>query len=153
MKNPYYLFLKQFIKFGLVGFFNTIVDLGILNVLIFSTGLGREGGRYFTLFKSLSFICAATNSYVLNKYWVFRSEEDKGKVLQISKFFLITCGGGLINIVIASLVVTYIPVILLPSHLWPTFGALCGTAIGMVWNFSGYKYLVFREKKSPQKSL
>jgi len=145
MDKPKESIYKQFLKFGIIGFANTIVDLAILNLLIFSTGLGKEGGLYFSIFKCVAFIFAATNSYIFNKLWVFKDKEKGKSVLKFSKFFLITIGGGIINIVTATLVVTYIPPVIVPLYLWPTFGALCGVATGMFWNFFGYKFVVFGE--------
>jgi len=142
--------LRQFVKFGLVGTFNTFLDLGILNFLIFSMKTG-EAGFMFSLFKAISFLCAATSSYFLNKFWVFREPSKKKRILQFSKFFIITIVGGLINITTATIVVTFILPRIIPflgtvdKRFWPTMGGLCGTAAGMFWNFFGYKFLVFKE--------
>ena len=33
----------------------------------------------------------------------------------------------------------------LSDQLWVNVAALCGTAIGLLWNFTGYKFLVFKK--------
>ena len=51
----------QIVRFGVVGAINTIVDLGILNLLILFTHTGQRGAM-FALFKTVAFVCAVVNS-------------------------------------------------------------------------------------------
>ena len=164
--------LKQFLKFVVVGVINTVVDLAILNLLIWLSGVGRDGA-WFTVFKAISFVVAVVNSYYLNRIWVFRGDEaKKGIGTEFSKFIAISVVGAFVNVGVASLVVNIeetmvgaihaIPgisflydwfvgvVISLTSPdfaVWATIAALFGTAAGLLWNFLGYKFIVFREKK------
>src|SRR3989338_5399214 len=59
----------QFVKFGIAGGLNSMIDLGTLNFLIYFSGIA--GGVWYSVFKSISFVVAVTNSYFWNKYWVF----------------------------------------------------------------------------------
>src|SRR3989344_6644799 len=68
--------MLQFVKFGIVGGLNGMIDLGILNLLIYFSGLAA--GFWYSVFKSASFIAAVTNSYFWNKYWTFKSESGAG---------------------------------------------------------------------------
>ena len=137
--------LYQFVRFALVGVLNTFVDLIVLNLLIIMTGIGQEGVTY-SIFKAISFTVAVVNSYFLNKIWVFRSEKKKVGA-EFSQFLIVSIIGAVINVGIASLVVNYISPIIVPESLWPSVGALAGTAIGLMWNFFGYKLIVFKKKK------
>ncbi len=139
--------IVKFIKFFAVGLLNTIVDLGLLNVLLFITGLGHKGGATYSLFKALSFSAAVINSYYFNKLWVFKGQGQKKEVAQFSTFLLISIIGGLINVFVATTVVTSVPVILVHPNVWPTVGALCGSFTAFTWNFLGYNYIVFKGKK------
>ena len=62
----------QLSKFFLVGGMNVLVDLGILNLLIFASGIAA--GLWYSVFKGISFLVAATNSYFWNKHWTFETE-------------------------------------------------------------------------------
>ena len=135
--------IKQVIKFVFVGGLNTLVDLGILNLLIFSTGKGIHGGIIFMIFKSISFTTAVLNSYLLNKKWVFKASLQEKRAFQFSGFFLVSIIGAFINILVATFVVTHIAHSFISAGLCPTLAGLCGSASGMSWNFIGYKYLVF----------
>jgi putative flippase GtrA len=144
--------IVKFIKFFAVGLLNTFVDLGILNLLFFTTGLGHKSGALYSLFKAISFSAAVINSYYFNKLWVFKGQGDRKKVAQFSTFLIISIIGGLINVSVATIVYTSVPVILVGPHLWPTVGALCGSLTAFTWNFLGYNYFVFRGKKIVVKS-
>jgi putative flippase GtrA len=145
-----YPVIGQFLRFGLIGGMNTGVDLIILNLLMFSTGLYE--GQPYSLFKAISFCCAATFSYFMNKNWAFRDKSKEKNISKFSQFFAVSVIGAIINVTIASLVVNYAKpittfdaVISISDPLWGTIGALCGTAIGLIWNFMGYKLIVFKK--------
>jgi putative flippase GtrA len=149
-----YPVIGQFVRFGLIGGLNTGVDLVILNILMFSFSV-FEGTGYSVL-KATSFCFAATLSYFLNKYWAFRDNSENHKVVQFSQFFVVSVIGAIINVSVATLIVTFIKPAFggeveilminpLKDQIWGTIGALGGTAIGLIWNFLGYKLLVFKK--------
>lgn len=133
----------KFVKFVLVGFLNTAIDFGVLNLLIFTSG--EASGIYFSIFKAVSFAAANINSYVWNRLWVFESEQKKtGK--EYAKFLVISVVGAFINVGIASLVVNFVPIQFgLSATPWANVGAAAGTAAGLFWNFFGYKFVVFKD--------
>jgi len=133
----------QIIKFSLVGVVNTAIDLGVLNILMFASGI--TSGIFYSIFKAISFTAAVINSYFMNKYWTFGAK--KGEIeKEFSQFFLISIGGFIINVGSASIVVNLIPNFLrVNPQLWGNVGALVGTFLGLAWNFLGYKFVVFRK--------
>jgi putative flippase GtrA len=143
--------IRQFAKFVLVGVMNTLVDLVILNI---ETSLSsvREGSGY-AVQKGVSFLFAVTFSYFVNKRWTFQdsSKEEEGK--KFSQFFSVSVVGMVINVTVATLMVTYgkpviNPILNMPflsDQIWVNIGALSGTAIGLIWNFIGYKFWVFKK--------
>lgn len=143
--------LEQFAKFFLVGIMNTGVDLVILNIEMYATGIAEGAG--YSIEKSISFMFAVTFSYFINKYWTFqdKSKENEGK--KMSQFLLVSFIGMLINVTAATIVVNYLQgplvnIFQLPAidkKIWGTIGALCGTAMGLGWNFIGYKLWVFKK--------
>lgn len=142
-----YPFVQQFVKFALIGAMNTLVDLGILNALMYFTG--HAEGIYYTLFKTVSFAGAVILSYNLNKRWTFQDTSEEDRTRKFTQFLLISLVGAFINVSTATLVVTYaepmINLSFLTKQLWGNIGALCGTGIGLVWNFIGYKFIVFKK--------
>lgn len=143
--------IEQFIKFFLVGIMNTAVDLIILNIETIISGV-REGSGY-AIQKGVSFLAAVTFSYFINKYWTFQDESKENEGKKFSQFFFVSVIGMIINVSVATVVVTYLKapinnlmhLPLLTDQLWVSLGALCGTAIGLFWNFIGYKFWVFKK--------
>jgi hypothetical protein len=88
-------FLRQLKRFAFVGLLNTVVDLAVLNILIFATGRGHNGGFYFTIFKMISFVAAAANSYILNARWTFELKHERNPLEAVR--FLASSGVGFIR--------------------------------------------------------
>lgn len=136
----------EILKFGIVGVVNTGVDLVIFKILRLSTGLGTVG-FYFSLFKAISFLFAATNSYFMNKYWTFSGHAKKSQVIEIRQFITITTGGWIINVIAATIFVHSVsPQFGWNAERWASIAALVGTAVGLIWNFLGYRLFVFKRK-------
>lgn len=135
----------QIIKFSLVGAVNTIIDLGIFNLLMFASGI--SSGIFYSFFKAISFTVAVVNSYFMNRYWTFDAE-GMARSKEFSKFFLISAVGFIINVGSASLIVTFVPNFLgVAPQIWGNTGALAGTLLGLAWNFLGYRFVVFKKNK------
>jgi len=135
----------QMVKFVGVGSLNTFIDLGVLNLLIFISGVAT--GWMYSLFKGISFICATTNSYFWNKFWTFGKKEGKAvKPKEFIKFFVIAFGGLLINVATASIVVNAIgPKFGMTAKLWANIGGILAAFAAATWDFLGYKFLVFHK--------
>ena len=146
--SRFWAVLYQFGKFAAVGALNTVIDLGILNFLILLTGVYT--GVYFSIFKAASFVVAVLNSYFWNKFWTFQSKAPV-TLKEFGRFIFFTVIGLLINVSIASFVVTILgPVFGVDPKLWANVGALVAIIISLIWNFFAYRYIVF--KGSVQKS-
>lgn len=143
-KSTVFVEVKRFI---IVGFVNTVLDLAVLNLLIFLTHRGRNG-VWFTLFKSVSFLVAVANSYFINHSWTFNGRSGRTSVSQATQFLAVSLFGALINVSSASYVATFIPAIHGLEAYWPSIAALAGTACGLAFNFLGYKHLVFVEARA-----
>ncbi len=59
----------QIVRYCLVGGLNTIVDIGILNILLwrFST----HNVQFLTIYNAIAYSGGAISSFFLNKYWTF----------------------------------------------------------------------------------
>ena len=137
----------QIAKFILVGGLNTLVDLGVLNLLIWFSGI--NAGWFYSAFKGISFVVAVVNSYFWNKFWTFRkteNQDDKIEGGEFIKFFFVSAVGFVINVGSASFIVNFIgPLAGFSQNLWANIGALLAGFIGLAWNFLGYKFIVFKK--------
>ena len=133
----------QFTKFVLVGGLNFLIDLGVLNLLIFSTGI--TSGFYAVSFKAVAFLVAVTSSFLWNKFWTFRSLSIEHVGAQFAEFFAVTAVGFLINVGSFALLNDFIgPQAGIDAKTWASVAATGAGVTGLVWNFLGYKFFVFR---------
>ncbi|MBA2394153.1 MAG: GtrA family protein [Ktedonobacteraceae bacterium] len=62
--------LLQFLRYCVVGGLNTIVDIGILNILLLR--FPTHNAQILTAYNAVAYSCGAISSFLLNKYWTFR---------------------------------------------------------------------------------
>lgn len=135
-------FLYQFAKFSLVGSMNFLVDMGILNSLIFYTGICN--GPAQSGLKGVSFVLAAVNSYFWNKFWTFKRGSGKRLRTEVYQFLVISTSGFFVNILIDYLFVNNIgPRAGIMPHSWAQVSAMAAAVASLCWNFIGYKFIVF----------
>jgi len=138
------LIIYQAAKWVLVGALNTFIDLGVLNGLIWISGIAT--GLLYSVFKGGSFLLATLNSYFWNKHWTFAKRETVFSSREFSKFLLVTTIGLFINVGIASFVVNIIgPQYGIGEKMWANVGAFIAVLIAWVWNFLISKFIVFKK--------
>src|SRR5690242_6616347 len=137
----------QVVRFGVVGAINTLVDLAILNLLIALTHTGQRGAM-FAVFKTVAFVCAVVNSYLMNRSWTFKRVATKNPMLEGSQFMFVSVLGAVVNVGSSWYVATFIhPFSGIHAKWWPSLAARVGTAFSLAFNFIGYKFWVFAHRK------
>lgn len=137
--------IYKFGKFGEVGGLNFLVDLGVLNILIWATGFST--GIYYSVFKGISFIAAVTNSYFWNKFWVFSDAQKQDQTKEAGKFFVASVLGLAFNVALASAIVFFGPKFVggINSTTWASIGSVVGSISAILFNFVLYKIWVFKD--------
>lgn len=138
----------QAAKFVLVGGLNTLIDFGVLNLLMWLTNIYK--GNLIIGLNAVSFLTAVTNSYLWNKLWTFKEDreaqvekESVGK--EFSQFVVVSLIGISLNTAIVYLITTFInPIFGLSPVLWANLAKVIATLISLIWNFLGYKFIVFK---------
>ena len=76
---------KQFLKFGVIGLINAIIQLGVYSLLI-ALGLNDYVSNF------VGFLLSVTNSYLWNNLWVFKDHKvkDKSKVIKFFSTYIFT---------------------------------------------------------------
>ena len=145
--------IKQALKFGTVGVFNTLVDYGVFYVFIAFLHTDKSIAQVFAT------AIAMCGSYFINKRWTF-GEKGKGQKRQIVKFVITNIVSMLSTIVFMSLLHDAMKIHLLansvltgmsvPFVLSDDMGVmLCkiiASVLSMVINFLGNKFWVFGKK-------
>lgn len=151
----------QLAKFLVIGVMNTLVDIGVLaliTILVANQANTLTSEKewftfatlvvtYYSLYKGLSFIIANINSYFWNKYWTFGSRGEVGHApTEFLQFFFVSIVGFAINVIVASIAFSFFAgggtLTISQAGL---IGAALGSIIGLVWNFVGYKFFVFKK--------
>lgn len=143
--------IYQFAQFAAVGTLNSFIDVGVFNLETFLLGTASISTPMFALFKAISFLFGTTNSFFWNKYWTFsdaRSSHPEGAIKETreaASFYLIAFIGWGVNVGVATLVKVAEPSGI-SAKIWiDVVAPLCGIAASFLWDFFGYKYLVFRK--------
>lgn len=127
------------IRFAIVGCLNTIIDFGVLFILV-GLGVPIIVGNFISTSSALIF------SFFANKKFTFRNKEKMSKK-QLTYFLVITLFGLW---VIQPIIIT-ITSILLKSWLSDVrillvIEKLLATCVTLVWNYLLYRKFVFKER-------
>lgn len=134
--NPYGKALIQFIKFGLTGVLNTLIDFGVYLLLTRAVALFA---LHIFIAKAISFICAATFSYFANRRWTFK-KRGPHQAKEVILFYSTVGSAIFINVGIHYLVVEML-------HLSDIIGIILAAGFTAVWGFLFSKFIVFKETK------
>lgn len=139
---------QQLAKYGLVGVLNTLLDFSVLNLLSYIFSIYSQSS--LILINVFSFLAANLNSYFWNKYWTFQNQNKK-VVGELLKFFIVSVIGFLLNSAILWFFTTRIkPLFGFSPQVWLNIVKLVATVVYIIWNFIGYKLIVFKEKTENQ---
>ena len=130
------LFIHQAGKFVLVGAFADVIDIKVFQLLFLFA-------PFYSLFKSISFIAAVVIKYLANKHWAFQKHEKDGSGWEAAQFCLVTSIGLIIDVVSFY----YLKKIQtgISTVLWVELSIIFAALITAVWNFLGYKFIVFKK--------
>ncbi len=136
--------ILQIAKFAEIGVLNTAINFGVLNMASLITGV--TAGLLVGGYNVPGTFLAASNSYFWNKLWVFKKAEDQGHLFKdVPKFALVTIIGLIANSVIIVAFTSYLsPMFGINPGAWLNIGKLIATIVGVLIDFLGYKYIVFK---------
>jgi putative flippase GtrA len=126
--SEYKKFIRQFIKFNIVGVSNTLVDFGIFVIL-------NIMGVFYIYAQVISYGCGIMNSYILNRYWTF-NYKGISHHFTIFKFLGVNLLSLGISLAFLYIFRDYAGINILASKIISTF-------FSMTINFFGSKFWVF----------
>jgi putative flippase GtrA len=128
---------RQFVKFCFVGGIGFVVDAGTLTLMTRYGGLDPIVARLISMF-----VFGMTTTWLLNRSLTFRAQSGGPLFAEYLRFAAANAVGNSINFGIHAGLVETVQVV----HDFPVLGAMAGTAVGLVFNFTSSKYFVFRRK-------
>ncbi|PIZ01116.1 hypothetical protein COY62_00275 [bacterium (Candidatus Howlettbacteria) CG_4_10_14_0_8_um_filter_40_9] len=145
---------RQIPKFAVVGVLNTIIDIGIVNVMVLMLGFNP------VISNIVGVSVAIINSYILNKYWTFKDKEKEHVAQQFGIFVVLSLAGMAINTAVFYFLYTMwtwsgtfafsiVKLIGLSSIFKESFVLLnwakaWSIAFSMIWNFIAYRKWTFK---------
>ena len=130
----------QIVRFGTVGVLNTVLDLLILNCLLWL--FPTNDPVVVVLFNSLAYALGAINSFLLNKYWTFGySKSITGR--EVSRFILTTALGIVCNDILLWLANILLRPLIVHSSLWVNASKLVSLAGTVLISYVGMRLWVF----------
>jgi len=127
------------IKYALVGATSTLIDIGILTLLVEYGHIPLIGAAV------ISFSVAVVNSFLWNKRWTFKNKNPRIK-RQYIKFFLTSLVGLGINLLFLSVFVYLF-------RLWYVIAKIIITVIVFFWNFTVNRVWTFRSYTIPRPQI
>ena len=130
------LFVHQAGKFGLAGAFADVIDIKVFQFLFWLV-------PFSSIVKSISFLVATAVKYWTNKHWAFKQHKNDDTNREAINFFVITFVGLGLNVVsfyFFGRIKTG-----LPDKMWQELSIIFSALVAAVWNFCGYKFIVFKK--------
>ncbi len=143
----------QFVRFGMVGILNTLLDILTLNFLLWL--FPTHNANLLLIYNSLAYTVGAVNSFSLNKYWTFKHKRSTtgGEVV---RFAFINVIGIVCNDVTIWLVARTLHSLISSNILWANVSKLSAIAVTLFVSFFGMRLWVFanapreRQKNIPE---
>ena len=126
---------RQLLSFSVVGAIGFVVDAAALYVAMHVLGAGLYAGRL------LSYLCAATSTWALNRCYTFRAQRSPDRFAEWGRFMAANAVGGLVNYTTYALLVATWKV----ATAHPVLGVAAGSVAGLAINFFLSRRVVFRE--------
>jgi len=127
-------FLKQFLKYTIVGAVAFLFDFGILFALTHFFAVP------YLISATISFIVGVIVNYILSLKYVFRERTYSNKIFEFSVFAVIGVVGLGLNDLFLWLITEKL-------SLYYLLSKIITTAIVFFWNFSARKFILFYKKK------
>src|SRR5262249_25935546 len=124
----------QFVFYLLIGGLCALVNLAVF------LGLLAAGGGLASATLTAFFVAAALN-YWLSIKLLFRHQARWKPPMEVLVFVMVVTLGAAIDFVCTKGLIT--------AGAWPPLAKLTSTAVGLVLNFTGRRYLVFPEASNP----
>lgn len=153
------IFNHRIARFLIVGFSNAMLHFAVLNTAFYAFDYSKIGSSI------IATVCAVTYSFFLNRSFVFKNKDGQYLLLREAALFaLVTLTGMLIihNLTYAGFIAMIAGreqglinltklttgILLTKDFVDINLGTVVGAAVAMVWNYNGYRLLVFRRNKT-----
>jgi putative flippase GtrA len=144
--------MRQLIKFCLVGASSTIINQGILALLL---RIAPKLPWWASL--TVGFLFGVTNGFYWNRRWTFQAQNQGSSKRQFPKFVATNLIGLLLNLLITKgFLVLFTGKVAHTANPDPNtiqLASLCAIPLVVVWNFTASRLWTFRTPKTSSTAL
>jgi putative flippase GtrA len=127
---------RQFALFSAGGIIGFIVDAGVLQLLVSLLAWDRFSGRL------ISFLCAATATWVFNRHYTFRGSRRHSLWGEWLRYIIAMSGGFACNYAAYTALVLWFDI----DRQWLILAVAAGSIAGLGVNFFASRHWVYRKK-------
>jgi putative flippase GtrA len=142
--------LQQVPRFALIGGFNTLLDLLVLNGLLWL--FPTSNTLQILLYTVLAFSAGAVNSFLLNKYWTFQHRQPTTWA-EVARFATTTLFSLVWNCAFIWLASAVPHPFITNTVIWTNVSRVAAIASGSLLSFLGMRLWVFVRRPHAEKSL
>jgi len=136
---------QRVLRFAIVGAFNTLVNFIILNISFYELGISKISSNI------VATSCALIISFYLNRNFVFA---HKGHWLkQFLTFAIVTAIGTLAINNLVYIVALHLLKSVSSDFIQINGSAVIATLFSMVWNYTGYRLIVFKKVNTNEETI
>jgi putative flippase GtrA len=128
--------VPQFLLFCIGGVIGFVVDAGVLRLLVSLLGMNAYAARL------LSFLVAATSTWLWNRHATFSGTRNFGLLGEWSRYLLAMSGGFAVNYSTYALMYAYLPLV----KQYPELGVAAGSVAGMAVNWISSRLWIYRQR-------
>lgn len=136
--------IKKFIKFGLIGVLNTVVDMVVFYIAyrLLCSGAGLDAnatgnpGWVTAVAQAISFVVAAIHSFIWNKLWTFE-KRDRVTRREAVRYIVTNLGYYLLSLVLIRAVASLF-------HVSDPVAKIPATCCMILYNYLMNKFWVFQ---------
>ncbi|WP_257388161.1 GtrA family protein [Tahibacter caeni] len=129
--------MPQFLLFCIGGVIGFVVDAGILRLLVSGLAMNAYAARL------ISFLCAATATWLWNRHNTFRGTRRYGLLGEWARYLLAMSGGFVVNYGTYALLYAFVPLV----QRYPELGVAAGSAAGLVVNYASSRWWIYRREE------
>jgi putative flippase GtrA len=130
----------QFLRYCLVGGANTLVDLLVLNVLLWS--FPTNNVLVLVVYNSVAYSSGAVTSFFANKYWTFgRRQRTTGR--EVVRFAISLCLEILLSNALVWLAGKALQPVIANPTLWGNASKLVAVAVGALLSYTCMRFWTF----------
>lgn len=126
--------MSRLLRFAIVGTLGFAVDSLVLMALLATTGLDPYVARV------PAFICAASFTWLVNRFWTFADARRETAVGQWGRYLVAMTIGAVVNYATYAVVITVFAI----AMRWPVLGVAAGSLAGMLVNYTLARRYIFR---------